>query len=126
MDSWGTIITGVLALIGVGLGTWATYKRGKQSDKVTATVSREANAITWSQQLLDRLENVEKEVEKLRTDLNKVTRTFSTAINFIERLMLWAIDGCKGPMPVVPRTLIEHLDPGLVDEHQRQQSHPKA
>lgn len=126
MDNWGTIITGVLALIGVGLGTWATYKRGKQSDKVTASVSKEANAITWSGQLLQRLENVEKEVVGLRKDLNRVTRTFSTSINFIERLLLWAIDGCNGPMPLIPKSLIEHLDADLVDEHIRQQSHPKA
>lgn len=126
MDSWGTIITGFLALIGVGLGTWATYKRGKQSDKVTAVVSKEANAITWSAQLLERLENVENEVKTLRADLNKVTRISSTAINFIERVLLWAIDGCKGPMPPVPRTLVEHLDPGLVEEHERQQAIPKA
>ncbi|MBE0009610.1 MULTISPECIES: hypothetical protein [unclassified Arthrobacter] len=126
MDNWGTIITGILALIGVALGTWATYKRGKQSDKVTATVSREANAITWSGQLLERLENVENEVKNLRADLNKVTRISTTAINFIERVLLWAIDGCNGPMPLIPKSLIEHLDADLVDEHVRQQANPKA
>lgn len=125
MDNWGQIGVGIIALVGVIYSSYLTYKRAKQGDKVTSAVSKEANAITWSAQLLDRLEKVEQEVVGLRKDLNRVTRTFSTSINFIERLLLWAIDGCHGPMPAVPRSLIEHLDPALVDEHQRQQASPK-
>lgn len=132
MDNWGQIITGFLALIAAGLGTWATFKRGKQSDKLTATVSKETNAIAFSEDLLKEvrdlrtdLKKVEDEVRSLRDDLNAVTQSFKTAINFTESLMLWALGGCAGPMPRMPYSLRKHFDPALVEEHERQQSSPK-
>ena len=129
---WTNIITGVLSSIVVGLGTWATLKRGKQSDKVSATVSKETNAIAFSEDLLTEvralrsdLRKVEDEVRSLRTDLDAVTQSFKTAINFIESFMLWALGGCIGPMPRMPYSLRKHFDPALVEEHERQQSNPK-
>lgn len=132
MDNWGQIITGILALIAAGMGTWATFKRGKQSDKLTATVSKETNAIAFSEDLLKEvrdlrkdLAEVEKQVRTLRTDLDAVTESFKTAINFTEYLMLWALGGCVGPMPRMPYSLRKHFDPALVEEHERQQASPK-
>ena len=132
MDSLGTIITGLLALIGVALGTWATYKRGKQSDKTTAAVSKETNAIAFSAQLLGRLEEVEGKVTSLQNDVKTLegeVRTLrddlTTAINFIESFMLWALSGCHGPMPRMPFKIRKYFADELIEEHERQQSNPK-
>lgn len=133
MENWGTIIAGVLAALVAAWGTWVTYKRGKQSDKVTATISKETNAIAWSAQLLDRLEKVEGEVVSLRDDVKTLegeVRTLrddlTTAINFIESFMLWALAGCYGPMPRMPFKIRKYFADELIEEHERQQASPKG
>lgn len=132
MESWGTIIAGVLAFLAAAYGTWVTYKRGKQSDKVTAAVSKETNAIAWSAQLLERLEDVEGKVVSLQNDVKTLegeVRTLrddlTTAINFIESLMLWALGGCHGPMPRMPYKIRKYFADELIEEHERQQVSPK-
>ena len=129
---WGTIITAAGTLLVAALGTWATLKRGRQSDKVSAAVSKETNAIAWSAQLLGRLERVEKEVVGLRADVKTLegeVRTLrddlTTAINFIESLMLWALGGCHGAMPRMPFKIRKYFAEELIDEHERQQASPK-
>ena len=121
MDDWTPIITGLIALIGVLVVGYFTYKRGKQSDKVTAEANREANAITFSGQLLVRLDKLEEKVEEQDAKIERLGRVFKVSLNFIERFLLWAHDGSKPPIPDVPGSLQEHLDPHLMDEHNRQQ-----
>lgn len=132
MDNWGQILVGLIALAGVVYSSWLTFKRAKQGDKVTAAVARESNAITFSGDLMQEVRDlrtdlkvVEKEVRTLRADLDAITQLFKMAINFSEELMLWALNGCNGPMPRMSHVLRPHFDPALVEEHERQQANPK-
>jgi len=106
----GALITGAVAVYA------ATYA-GRTSSKT----AKESNAVTFSKNLMDRLESLEDDVAALRKDLNLVSRNFSTAINFIERMVFWAKGGSKPPIPGIPESLKAHLDPSLVDRHEEQQ-----
>ncbi|MFC3299650.1 hypothetical protein FJV46_10745 [Arthrobacter agilis] len=124
-------VTGSLALASVSLASaWFVYHSTRKRDKVTAELSKEANAITWSQDLVKRLDKLEDELKEVRADLDKVTRTFRISMNYIERLWQWAKTGSRPPIPDIPESLYEHLDPSLIDEHHRQQrehdASPKA
>lgn len=61
------------------------------------------------------------EIVKLRDGMDKVTRAFRIAMNFIEQFLLWERDGSQPPRPNIPETLKEYLDPSLIREHIRQQ-----
>jgi hypothetical protein len=113
----GTLIS-ASALVVVGL---FTYRSTRKKDTVTAEVSKEANAITWSKDLLGRLEKLEGEVTSVRNDLNAITRTLRISTNYIERLWQWGTSGSRPPIPDIPETLYTHLDPTLIDEHHRRQ-----
>lgn len=103
----------------------ASYAAARYSSHSTLKASKEANAVTFSRDLMSRVESLEDDVKELKGKLEQVTLTSTTAINYIERWLLWALGGCQGPMPIIPTRLIPHLDPSLVEEHQRQQSSPK-
>lgn len=62
------------------------------------------------------------ELVELRTTVEKVTKAFRIAINFIEQFLLWERDGSQPPRPHIPESLKEYLDPRLIAEHIRQQS----
>jgi DNA-binding transcriptional regulator YiaG len=99
----------------------ATY-----SNRTSSRTAKEATAVTFSKNLMDRLESLEEDVKVLRADLNLVSRNFSTAINFIERMVFWAKGGSKPPIPGIPESLKAHLDPSLIDRHQEQQEREGA
>jgi hypothetical protein len=61
------------------------------------------------------------ELTKLRDGMDKVTRAFRIAMNFIEQFLLWERDGSQPPRPNIPESLKEYLDPSLIREHIRQQ-----
>lgn len=98
----GALIAGAAAVYG------ATYA-GRTSSKA----SKEATAVTFSKNLMDRLEKVEQKVERLE-------RNFSTAINFIERMVFWARGGSKPPIPEIPSSLKEFFDPSLTTRHEEE------
>ena len=108
-------LAGVIIVTG-GAAYGATYA-GRTSSKT----AKETNAVTFSKQLMERLESLEEDVKSLRADLNAVSRSFNTAINFIERMVLWAKGGSKPPMPDIPESLKRHFDPSLIDRHEKQQ-----
>lgn len=111
----GALITGAVAVYA------ATYA-GRTSSKT----AKEATAVTFSKNLMERLESLEEDVKVLRADLNVVSRNFSTAINFIERMVFWAKGGSKPPIPGIPESLKAHLDPSLIDRHEEQQEREGA
>lgn len=106
----GALIAGAVGVYG------ATY-----SNRTSSRTAKETNAVTFSKNLMERLESLEDDVALLRKDLNLVTRNFSTAINFIERMVFWARGGSKPPIPGIPESLKAHLDPSLIDQHQEHQ-----
>lgn len=120
-----TAIWGVFGTIAVAIiGLISSLLAGRSSRKV----GKEANAVTFSQHLIARLESLEDDVKSLRKDLDKVERAFRISLNFIEKFMPWARAGAKPPIPDIPQALHEYLDPAVLEEHQRQQeaqSRPK-
>ncbi len=113
--------TAVLSLIGVISVALIAGFFGLRAAMVTAKVSKEGNVGTFAKLLLERVESLEDDVKEVKRDLSQMTRVFSTALNFIERFLLWAQDGSKPPIPDVPESLREHLDNHLIREHKRQQ-----
>lgn len=113
-------LAGIIIVTG-GAAYGATYA-GRTSSKT----AKETNAVTFSKQLMERLESLEEDVKGLRSDLNAVSRSFNTAINFIERMVLWAKGGSRPPMPDIPDSLKKHFDPSLIDQHEQQQERESA
>lgn len=104
-------------LIVAGGGAYGATYAGRTSSKT----AKEATAVTFAKNLMERVESLEEDVKDLRKDLNIVSRNFSTAINFIERMVFWAKGGSKPPIPGIPESLKPHLDPSLIDRHEEQQ-----
>jgi DNA-binding transcriptional regulator YiaG len=111
------IFTLLGVLIVAGGGAYGATYAGRTSSKT----AKEATAVTFAKNLMERVESLEEDVKDLRKDLNLVSRNFSTAINFIERMVFWAKGGSKPPIPGIPDSLKAHLDPSLVDQHHEQQ-----
>jgi len=61
------------------------------------------------------------ELTSLRSTVEKVTKAFGIAMNFIEQFLLWERDGSQPPRPAIPESLKEYLNPSLIREHMRQQ-----
>jgi DNA-binding transcriptional regulator YiaG len=108
-------LAGIL-IVAAGGAYGATY-----AGRTASKTSKEATAVTFAKNLMERVESLEEDVKDLRKDLNIVSRNFSTAINFIERMVFWAKGGSKPPIPGIPESLKAHLDPSLVDRHHEQQ-----
>jgi len=116
----------LLTLLGVIIVAAGGVYGATYSNRTSSRASKESNAVTFSKTLMDRLESLEDDVAGLRRDLNLVTRNFSTAINFIERMVFWAKGGSKPPIPGIPESLKAHLDPSLIDRHEEQQERESA
>ena len=110
-----------LGLIGIIAAAIIAGFFGLRAAMTTAKVNKEGNAVTFSKNLMDRVESLEDDVRDLKKELKEINRVFTTALNFIEKLWLWAHDGSKPPIPDVPTSLREHLDPALFREHVKQQ-----
>ena len=116
------LLTLVGILIVAGGGAYGATYAGRTASKT----SKEATAVTFSKNLMDRVESLEDDVRDLRKGLDHMSRNFNTAINFIERMVLWARGGSQPPMPNLPETLKPHLDPSLIDRHHEQQERESA
>ena len=104
----------ILTLAGILIVAGASAYGATYAGRTSSKTAKETNAVTFSKQLMERLEVLEAKVEKL-------DRNFSTAINFIERMVFWAKGGSKPPIPGIPESLKAHLDPSLIDQHHEQQ-----
>lgn len=132
MSDWIPIaLSLVAAVVSLG-GAFMVYKSTRQGDKETNVLAtrkeeredRESIIETYREErrlTLERLAKVESDVAELRTALKETNTLFRTALDFIEKLWLWAHDGSKPPIPDVPDSLRSHLDPALFREHVKQQ-----
>lgn len=132
VEPWQAIL---LAIITAGGATWGARFAGKSSVKVkeldvdAAAYERaeRINAAAFTRlegdvtDLRTRSTLQDAELVKLRDGMDKVTRAFRIAMNFIEQFLLWERDGSQPPRPNIPESLKEYLDPSLIREHIRQQ-----
>jgi len=116
----------ILTLAGILIVAGASAYGATYAGRTSSRTAKETNAVTFSKNLMERLESLEDDVAALRKDLNVVSRNFSTAINFIERMVFWAKGGSKPPIPGIPESLKAHLDPSLIDRHEEQQEREGA
>lgn len=116
----------IVTLLGVVLAGVIGAVSAKISASASTKNSKEANAVTFSKTLIERVESLETDVETLRTDLDNVTQNFRHAINFIERMVFWARGGSKPPIPEIPTSLKEFFDPSLVERHTEEQDRNKS
>ena len=115
------MISELLTFAGVVVVTGGAAYGATYAGRTSSRTAKETNAVTFSQQLMVRLESLEEDVANIRRELNIVSRNFNTAINFIERMVLWAKGGSKPPMPDIPDSLKKHFDPSLISRHELQQ-----
>lgn len=116
------ILTFLGILVVAGGGAYGATYAARTSSKT----AKEATAVTFAKNLMERVESLEEDVKELRKDLNIMSRNFGTAINFIERMVLWARGGSKPPMPKLPDSLKPHMDPSLIDRHEDQREREGA
>lgn len=109
----GSMIVGALGLLGVIY----TGARSRAS-------SREANAVSWSKDLVARIETLEKRDEEKNQkidqlqDAQRETASIITAFTyFTEQLFRWGRGGGGEPEPTIPSSLRTRLD-HLIHDHQ--------
>lgn len=122
-----------LAFLGAVITVTGSYGAAKYASKASVR-TKELDVDAAAYERADRITNgaflrLEAEVNRqgseiseLRATVEKVTRAFRVAINFIEQFLLWERDGSQPPRPHIPDSLKEYLDPRLIAEHIRQQS----
>lgn len=111
----------LVTLLGLLITAGATVVVGLLASGASKKVSKEQSAVTFSQHLIDRVEGLESRNDDLEARFGALEKSFTTAINFIERMVLWARGGSKPPMPSIPKSLLNHFDPALIEEHQEHQ-----
>lgn len=102
----GSMLVGVLGLLGV----LYTGTRSRAS-------SREANAVTFSKTLLDRIETLEDDIKELKEGQQKTASILSVWTVFTENLFRWGRGGGGEPEPSIPAQLREQLA-HLIHDHQ--------
>lgn len=112
-----------LPALAIAVAALIGYMGARFAATSTMKIGKETNAVTWAGQLLTRVESLEEDVSQLKKDLTKITRSFTVAVNYIEKFLQWAQDGSDPPIPDVPEALDEHLDPYLIRKHKIQQAH---
>lgn len=118
MDPWQYFAGVVIAVV----AATATVVVGRLTQKTAANVGQEANAVTFSRDLIARIESLEADVAQLRTDLEANRKITATATSFIERAISWILTGCAGPRPAIPIILEPHLDGWLVNQYKREKT----
>jgi hypothetical protein len=132
IESWQAVLLAIIAAAATGFAARYTAKssvKAKELDVDAAAYERaeRINAAAFLRlegdvaDLRDRSTLQHAESVKLRDGMDKVTRAFRIAMNFIEQFLLWERDGSLPPRPNIPETLKEYLDPSLIREHMRQQ-----
>lgn len=75
----------------------------------TAKSAKEANAVTFSKTLLERIEGLEDDIKELRASQQKTASILSVWTVFTENLFRWGRGGGGEPEPTIPAQLREQL-----------------
>lgn len=95
----GAILVGFFSLAGAVFAALRTSKS-----------AREANAITFSRDLMARVESLEDDVKELREEQKQTMNLLSVSLSYIERLIYWGRTGGRDPEPEIPSKLRDRLD----------------
>jgi hypothetical protein len=112
-EQWVTVVVvPILAALLTYFGVRVTSRR-------SLTVGREANAVTFSRDLLTRVSALEDDVLELRGQLEALKGVVSHATGWIEHCLRWITGGRVGPPPKITDTLAEHLNPWVVEDFRK-------
>ncbi|MCC5781366.1 hypothetical protein CRM73_00085 [Kocuria sp. CCUG 69068] len=104
------------AVFGGVLGTVLAFIAGIFTSLRTARSTKEANAITFSRDLMLRVESLEKKDEEKDRKIEELGSIMSVSLSFIERLFHWGRGGGGQPEPTVPAQLRDRLA-HLINDH---------
>jgi hypothetical protein len=110
------LITAIVVPI---LAALLTYFGVRITSRRSLTVGREANAVTFSRDLLGRVSALEDDVVELRGQLEAVKGVVSHATGWIEHCLRWLSGGRGGNPPTLTPQLIEHLNPWVVSDYEK-------
>lgn len=125
VEPWLIFIAGIITVAGSVFGARYASKASVKVKEIDVDAAAYERADRINAAAFLRLEGEVtrqgREISELRTTVEKVTKAFRVAINFIEQFLLWERDGSLPPRPNIPESLKEYLDPSLIREHIRQQ-----
>lgn len=125
MEAWQVIIVGVITVVGSVVTSRIAARGSVETKKLDVDASAYERAERINAQafarLDERIDEQDKQIERLQKGMEEVTQAFRIAINFIEQFLLWERDGSAPPRPSIPEYLKKYLDPDLIREHIRQQ-----
>lgn len=110
-EQWAAaIIVPVLAALLTYFGVRITSRR-------SMTVGREANAVTFSRDLIARVEGLENDVADLNRKYEELKGILSHATGWIEHCLRWVTGGRIGNPPRLTDKLKEQLNPWIVEDY---------
>jgi outer membrane murein-binding lipoprotein Lpp len=108
-----------LVLAGIVVSAAASYGAARYSGRASSKVGQEANAVTFSRDLIARIEGLEDDVKKMRQELDNVKAIKGVAVTFIERILMWVHSGSNKPTPRIPSVIEPFLSEEIVATHKR-------
>lgn len=108
-----------MVFAGILVTSAASYGAARYSGKSSSRVGQEANAVTFSRDLMARIEGLEDDVREMRRELDSVKQIKGVAITFIERVLAWVHSGAKKPTPRIPSVIEPFLAEEIVANHRR-------
>lgn len=102
----GVIFT---ALVTGAVGIY-TAQRSAQANR---DATRETGMAAWAEQLRERVDVLEKRIEAVEDELTAAHRVIRALSVFVDRLGLWHRAGQRGPAPIPPPLIHEHIDTSL-------------
>lgn len=102
----GVIFT---AISGGAVGIYTANR----SHSANRDATRETGMAAWAEQLRDRIDTLEKRIGDIEDELSAANRVVRGLAVFIDRLGLWHRAGQRGPAPVPPPLIHEHIDTSL-------------
>lgn len=98
-----------IAIGGILTGLFAVWAQ-RIATRSTRDSSKEANAVTFSASLIQRITALEKDMEQVKAALADAHGTIRVFTNFVDRIGFWNHQGRLGQIPQPHDELHEHVD----------------
>jgi hypothetical protein len=116
MLDWNQLLAAVLVPL---IAATLTFVGVRITSRRSMTVGKEANAVTFSRDLIGRVTALEKDVDDLKGKLEEIKGVVSHATGWIEHCLRWIMGGSTANPPKLTPMLKEHVDPWMVEDYQR-------
>ena len=89
------ILVAILSVVGVGLGSWATYRASVRGSQITSKAAP-------YDQLAARVDELEVEATKTSRRIRSLERRFRIVSDALLEQHQWQLDGATPPPPPIP------------------------